>query len=64
MTAKLTAGAKGVYVIAATPFAEDGSVDHDSIGSLTRFYLELWGYRHDDPGRHGGGCKADAGGGG
>ncbi len=40
MTAKLTAGAKGVYVIAATPFAEDGSVDHDSIGSLTRFYLE------------------------
>jgi len=39
MTEKLTADAKGVYVIAATPFAEDGAVDHDSIESLTRFYL-------------------------
>ena len=40
MTAQLTADAKGVYVIAATPFGEDGAVDHDSIESLTRFYLE------------------------
>jgi 4-hydroxy-tetrahydrodipicolinate synthase len=40
MAAKLTAAAKGVYVIATTPFSEDGAVDHDSIERLTRFYLE------------------------
>ena len=40
MAAKLTAGAKGVYVIAATPFDEDGSVDRASIDSLVSFYLE------------------------
>mgnify|MGYP001814599343 FL=1 len=40
MAAKLTAEAKGVYVIAATPFDEDGSVDRASIDSLVSFYLE------------------------
>ncbi len=40
MAAKLTAEAKGVYVIAATPFDEDGSVDRASINSLVSFYLE------------------------
>jgi len=31
---------RGVYPIAATPFAEDGSVDFDSIDSLVEFYVE------------------------
>jgi len=37
--AKLTADAKGVYVIAATPFKEDGAIDHASIETLTEFYI-------------------------
>ncbi len=39
MTAKLTADAKGVYVIAATPFHDDGRIDFESIDSLVDFYL-------------------------
>ncbi len=31
--------AKGVYVIAATPFTETGAVDFDSVDSLTDFYI-------------------------
>jgi len=31
--------AHGVYAIAATPFHADGSLDHDSIGRMTDFYL-------------------------
>lgn len=31
--------AKGVYVIAATPFTETGAVDLDSVDSLTDFYI-------------------------
>lgn len=31
---------RGVCVIAATPFADDGQVDYDSIDRLTDFYLE------------------------
>ncbi len=34
----LTAEAKGVYVIAATPFRDDGSIDFDSIDALVDFY--------------------------
>ena len=39
MTAQLTADAKGVYVIAATPFADDGAIDEASIDSLVEFYV-------------------------
>ena len=39
MTAKLTADAKGLYVIAATPFHDDGRIDLESIDSLVDFYL-------------------------
>ena len=39
MAAWLTAEAKGVYVIAATPFEGDGAIDHASIDSLVDFYL-------------------------
>lgn len=39
MTAKLTADAKGLYVIAATPFHDDGRIDFESIDSLVDFYL-------------------------
>jgi 4-hydroxy-tetrahydrodipicolinate synthase len=39
MTAKLTENAKGVYIIAATPFTEDGALDLHSIDTLTDFYL-------------------------
>jgi 4-hydroxy-tetrahydrodipicolinate synthase len=36
---KLDERACGVYIIAATPFADDGAVDFDSIDRLTDFYL-------------------------
>jgi 4-hydroxy-tetrahydrodipicolinate synthase len=39
MTSKLTEGAKGVYIIAATPFTEDGTLDMQSVDTLTDFYL-------------------------
>lgn len=36
----MTPEARGVYVIAATPFTEDGSIDWDGLDRLTDFYLE------------------------
>jgi len=39
MTTKLSGDAKGVYVIAATPFHDDGRIDFDSIDRLVDFYL-------------------------
>lgn len=39
MTEKLSPEANGVYVIAATPFNEDGSIDDASIETLVEFYL-------------------------
>jgi 4-hydroxy-tetrahydrodipicolinate synthase len=39
MPKTLTADAKGVYAIAATPFLPDGSIDFDSIDTLVEFYL-------------------------
>ena len=39
MTSKLTEDAKGVYIIAATPFTDDGAVDLQSVDTLTDFYL-------------------------
>lgn len=40
MTAgKLDETAKGVYIIAATPFTDDGALDLQSIDTLTDFYL-------------------------
>jgi 4-hydroxy-tetrahydrodipicolinate synthase len=39
MSAKLTSDAKGLYVIAATPFHDDGRIDFDSIDSLVDFYV-------------------------
>ncbi|MDL2408538.1 dihydrodipicolinate synthase family protein [Rhizobium calliandrae] len=36
--ARLTEGAKGVYVIAVTPFADDGALDFTSIDSMVDFY--------------------------
>ena len=40
MAAKITADAKGVYVIAATPFHDDGRIDFESIDRLVDFYLK------------------------
>lgn len=40
MSALLNEKAKGVYIIAATPFLDDDSIDFDSIDTLTDFYLE------------------------
>jgi 4-hydroxy-tetrahydrodipicolinate synthase len=37
---KLDSGAKGVYVIAPTPFHPDGKVDHSSIDRMTDFFLK------------------------
>ena len=39
MTAKLTENAKGVFIIAATPFTDEGALDLQSLDSLTDFYL-------------------------
>jgi 4-hydroxy-tetrahydrodipicolinate synthase len=36
---KLTEDAKGVYIIAATPFTDDGGLDLQSLDTLTDFYL-------------------------
>lgn len=36
---KLTEQAKGVYIIAATPFTDEGALDLNSVDSLTDFYL-------------------------
>ncbi len=59
MTAKLTEAAKGVYIIAATPFTDDGALDLQSVDTLTDFYLRLrcpWLH----PARHDGrGAQAD-----
>jgi 4-hydroxy-tetrahydrodipicolinate synthase len=37
---KLDANAKGVYLIAVTPFADDGSLDLESTDRMVDFYLE------------------------
>ncbi|HTR86558.1 MAG TPA: dihydrodipicolinate synthase family protein [Reyranella sp.] len=44
MTSKLTEGAltekaRGVYIIAATPFTDDGALDLQSVDTLTDFYI-------------------------
>jgi 4-hydroxy-tetrahydrodipicolinate synthase len=39
MPAQLSADAKGVYVIAATPFTDAGAIDYASIDRLVEFYL-------------------------
>jgi len=36
---KLSENAKGVYIIAATPFTDDGALDLQSVDTLTEFYL-------------------------
>ena len=36
----LTEEARGVYIIAATPFTDDGALDLDSVDRLTDFYIE------------------------
>ena len=36
---KLSESAKGVYIIAATPFTDDGALDLQSVDTLTDFYL-------------------------
>ncbi|MDM0077247.1 dihydrodipicolinate synthase family protein [Variovorax sp. J2P1-59] len=40
MTEKLSETSKGVYIIAATPFTDEGELDLASTDSLTDFYLE------------------------
>lgn len=37
---KLTEATRGVFIISATPFREDGSLDLDSIDKLVDFYME------------------------
>ena len=39
MTSKLTEKARGVYIIAATPFTDDGALDLQSVDTLTDFYI-------------------------
>lgn len=36
----INSSTKGVFVIACTPFAEDGSLDGESIGRMVDFYYE------------------------
>ncbi|WP_410013656.1 dihydrodipicolinate synthase family protein [Sodalis sp. C49] len=40
MTDKLDEQARGVYIISATPFTDDGGLDLDSADRLTDFYLQ------------------------
>ena len=40
MSERLNENAKGVYIISATPFVDDGSIDFDSADSLVEFYIE------------------------
>jgi len=40
VTERLNESAKGVYIISATPFDDDGSIDLDSANSLVDFYIE------------------------
>ncbi|WP_299820388.1 dihydrodipicolinate synthase family protein [uncultured Jannaschia sp.] len=40
MTARIDRDTSGVYIIAATPFAEDGALDLDSTDRMVDFYLE------------------------
>lgn len=40
MTNKLDEQARGVYIISATPFTDNGELDLDSTDSLTDFYLQ------------------------
>ena len=45
-TDKISESSNGVYIIAATPFADDGELDLASIDSLIDFYpgsLNDWG---------------------
>lgn len=37
---KITADTKGVFVIAATPFHPDGSIDNDSLDGMVDFYFD------------------------
>jgi len=39
MTGKLSEAAKGVFIIAATPFTDEGALDVQSLDTLTEFYL-------------------------
>ena len=39
-TQRLTEEARGVFIIAATPFADDGALDLESASRLVDFYLE------------------------
>ena len=39
MNSKLTEAAKAVYIIAATPFSDEGALDLQSVDTLTDFYL-------------------------
>lgn len=40
MSYKIDEQTKGVYIISATPFFDDGSIDYESADRLTDFYLE------------------------
>ncbi len=40
MSNKLTEQASGVYIISATPFLDDGSIDMESADRLTDFYID------------------------
>ena len=37
---RLNESAKGVYIISATPFGDDGAIDFDSANSLVEFYID------------------------
>lgn len=40
MTQLISEETSGVFIIAATPFADDGSIDYGSIDTLVEFYIE------------------------
>ena len=40
VTERLNENAKGVFIISATPFGDDGSIDFDSADGLVEFYID------------------------
>ena len=59
-TMKLAADARGVYVIAPTPFHPDGRIDESSIDRMTDFFLAGGRHGHDGAGPAGRGAEDGA----
>ena len=60
MTLRIDRQSRGVYIIAATPFAEDGALDLESTDRMVDFYLSTGVTGMTIPRHHGRGAEARA----